>query len=281
MAVKYEAQLPKSIPGSVNVYQLQTPNVTNAEILKRSKGFGLTGRGQDFISGAESLAYREGRFHLEMHLKSGAINYRHLDKYGRIPEKKFDLTDRRATTVARKFLETAKLFPIASAQQRAITHMRSADADVKTKRINEQIIDTGVVYGRVVEDLPVDGPGGFALVSVDPEAEVIGLRSVWRGLGKRQAKVKIKSADDFIKQFERQAAKFKGDTTVIKAGFSYFELGPLDQQTVLEPAFWFIYVVRFKEVALKSAFVQHAGDKTFAPVIGKKRFPAPDQKRRK
>jgi hypothetical protein len=281
MAVKYNAQLPQSLPASVNVYQLQTPNVTNAEILKRSKGFGLTGRGKDFISGADSLAYREGRFHLEVHVKSGAIHYRHLDKYGRVPDKKFDLPDRRVATVARKFLETANLFPIASAKQRAITYMRSGDADISGKEIREQIIDAGVVYGRVVDDLPVDGPGGFALVSVDPDAEVIGMRSIWRGLGKRQGKVKIKSPDDFIKQFERQAATFKGDTTVTKAGFSYFEHGPHDQQTVLEPAFWVVYTVHYNDVAHKSAFVLHAGDKTFAQLIGKKRFPVTDQKRRK
>ena len=281
MAVKYEAQLPQSIPASVNVYKLQPANVTNAELLKRSKAFGLTGRGKDFIFGAESLAYREGRFHLEAHLKSGAIHYRHLDKYGRVPEKKFDLTDRRAATVARKFLETANLFPIGTAQKRAITHMHSAVADIKTKQIKEEIIDAGVVYGRLVDDVPVDGPGGFALVNVDPDAEVIGMRSIWRGLGKRQAKVKIKAADEIMKQFERQAAKFKGDTTVKKAGFSYFEHGPLDEQTVLEPAFWFVYVVNYKDVAHKSAFVVHAGDKSFGQLIGRKRFPSPDQKRRK
>lgn len=281
MAVKFQAQLPKSIPDSVYVYQLQAPAVTNAELLKRSKGFGLTGKGQDFISGADSLAYREGRYHLEVHNISGAVKYHHLDKYGRIPEKKFDLTERRVGSVSKSFLEKVNLFPIDSAKLRRVTYMRSADADLNTKKINEQIIDAGAVYGRIVDDLPVDGPGGFALVAVDPDAEVIGLRAVWRGLGKRQAKVRIKSADEVAKQFERQASKLKGDTTVTKAGFGYFEQGPLDKQTVIQPAFWFVYVVTYGEISHKSAFVVHAGDKTFEPLIGKKRFPTPDQKKRK
>jgi hypothetical protein len=281
MAVKFEAKLPKTIPEAVNVYTLETPTVSNADLLKRSKGFGLTGKGQDFITSGDTLAYREGRYHLQVHRVSGAVHYQHVDKYGVLTDKKFDVPDKRAGTVSRKFLENVNLFPIASAQLRRVTHMRSADADPKTNKINEQIIDAGVVYGRLIDDLPVDGPGGFALVNIDPEAEVVGLRAVWRGLGKRKAKVKVKSADDVIKQFEKQASKFNGDTTVTKAGFGYFEQGPLDKQTVIEPAFWFVYVVQYGEIAHKSAYVVAAGDKTFEPLTGKRRFATPAQKQRK
>ena len=281
MAVKYEAKLPKTIPDSVNVYNLKTPTLSNADLLKRSKGFGLTGKGQDFVTSADSLAYREGRYHLEVHRISGAIQFRHVDKYGIVPEKQFDLTDKRAGSVAKRFLENVNLFPIDTAQQRRVTHLRSASADVQTNKIIEQIVDAGVVYGRVIDDLPVDGPGGFALVNVDPDAEVVGMRAVWRGLGTRKAKVKVKSADEVIKQFEKAASKFNGDTTVKKAGFGYFEHGPLDKQTVIEPAFWFVYVVQYGEIAHKSAFVVPAGDKTFEPLIGKRRFATPDQKKRK
>jgi hypothetical protein len=281
MAVKFEAKLPKSIPAAVNVYNLDTPTLSNADLLKRSKGFGLTGKGQDFISSADTLAYREGRYHLEVQRISGAVQFQHVDKYGALTDKKFDVTDKRASTVARKFLENVNLFPIANAQLRRVTHLRSADADPKTNKINEQIIDAGVVYGRLIDELPVDGPGGFALVHIDPEAAVVGMRSIWRGLGKRKAQVKIKSPDDVIKQFEKQASKFSGDTTVTKAGFGYFEQGPLDKQTVIEPAYWFVYVVQYGEIAHKSAYVVPAGDKTFEPLTGKRRFATPAQKTRK
>src|SRR5262245_56732979 len=127
MAVKFEAQLPKTIPASASVYQLPLPAVSNTDLVKRSKGFGLTGKGQDFVSSSDSLAYREGRYHLEQHRVSGAVRYYHLDKYGRVPEKAFDLTERRVGSVSKSFLEKVNLFPIDSAKLRRVTYMRSAD----------------------------------------------------------------------------------------------------------------------------------------------------------
>ena len=42
----------------------------------------------------------------------------------------------------------------------------------------ERLIDAGVIYRRRVDDIPVDGPGGYVMVNIDPGGEVIGLRSV-------------------------------------------------------------------------------------------------------
>lgn len=281
MAIQFEAGLPGSVPRSVAVYKLQRPAINEAALLKSARGLGLAGRGKDFISSADSLAYQEGRYLVEVQRLSGAIQFQHVDRYGRAPEKTFDVSDRRAANVARRFLDTARLFPIQSARQRGITHMRGASADVETKRVTEHVIDAGVVFGRYVDDLPVDGPGGFAMVHVDAEADVVGMRAIWRPLGKRHARVRVKSPDDAVRELEKLASKLKGDTTVTKAGFGYFEQGPLDAQTLLEPAFWFVYVVRYGEIAHKSAFVVHAGDKAFAPLVGKKRFSAPAQKARR
>ena len=281
MAVKFEARLPGSVPRSVSVYKLQRPTINEAALLKSARGLGLGGRGKDFIASADSLAYQEGRYLVEVQRLSGAIQFRHVDRYGREPENAFDVSDRRAATIARRFLETARLFPIQSARQRRITHMHGASADLDTKKVTERVIDAGVVFGRYVDDLPVDGPGGFAMVNIDAEAEVVGMRAIWRPLGKRHARVRVKSPEDAVREMEKLASKFKGDTTVTKAGFGYFEQGPLDAQTLLEPAFWFVYVVRYGEVAHKSALVVHAGDKSFAPLIGKKRFPSYAQKARR
>lgn len=281
MAIKFEAKLQASVPRTVNVYHLAKPVLTEPALMKRARGLRLTGRGGDLTTGADRLEYREGRYEMSVQRASGAIDFRHVDKYGHEPEKPFEISDTRVGTIARGFLTKAALFPMASAKVRGVTHMRSAVADVETKRVTERIIDASVVYGRYVDDLPVDGPGGFALVTIDPDAEVIGARAVWRGLGKVRAKVRVKSPDDARREMEKLASRFKGDTTVTKAGFGYFEQGPLDTQTVLEPAFWFVYVVRYNDVAHKSAFVVHAGDKAFAPLAGKKRFRVTAQRPRR
>ena len=84
-----------------------------------------------------------------------------------------------------------------------------------------------------------------------------------------------------VAAFEKDAAKWMGDVTVVKAEFGYFEQGDLDPQSVIEPAYALIYVIRAGEVARKGIYVAPAGEKTFAPLMGKKRFPAKETRRPK
>src|ERR1700752_2961819 len=115
MAITFEARLPRSLPDAVTVYQLPRPSVTNTARGKQARAFGLDGAGRDFIASADSLAYREGRYELEVLRKSGALQFRHLDRYGRESETVFEVTDRRATAVARRFIEKSDYFPLEAA----------------------------------------------------------------------------------------------------------------------------------------------------------------------
>ena len=282
MAVKFEAKLPRTVPNSVNVYQCPAPAVSNAVLTTLARNIGLSGAGKDFGTSADTLSYLEGRFSFEIQRRSGAISFRHEDKYGieADDQKEFALTDRRCDGIARKLLESAKLFPLASARLAKVTHLRAAVANRQDRRVIEKVLDAGVIYSRTIDDLPVIGPGGFAMVNIDPEAVVVGMRSIWRKAGRRAAKVRIKPPAAAMEAFEKLASRFKGDTTVVKAQFGYFEHGPLDRQTVFEPAYALIYVVRYDDVAHKAIFVMHAGDKTFGKLIGPKRFAKGDQRPR-
>lgn len=281
MVIKFEARLPRTLPDALNVYGLDTPKVTNASLIKTAKKLGLTGGGRDFISSSNSLAYVEGRWELELQRVSGATSFLHLDRYGIETAKAFDLSDRRADGVARRFLEQAALFAPATMKLRRVTHMHGASADLANRKSSEKLLDGGVFYGRVVDDQPVDGPGGFCMVNIDPSGEVVGMRSIWRPLGKRLGKVRIKPAAEALEGLRKQATRFRGDTTVVKATFGYFELAALDKQTALEPVYTFVYIVRDGEVAMKSAYVVHAGDKAYGVLIGKRRFQRGVQKPRR
>ena len=63
------------------------------------------------------------------------------------------------------------------------------------------------------------------------------------------------------------------------AEFGYFEQGPLDGQTTLQPAYAFVYEVE-SDFTHKSAEVVPAGEKSFGALKGKKRFPSPLELRR-
>ena len=279
MAIEFQAKLPRQVPNSVAVYELQRPRVTTASVAALAKSLGLTGGGKDFITSADSIAYREERVHLEVNRVSGAVAYRHLDNYGRQTEKPFELSDRRAVAVARKVLGQSKLIDLASARMAKVTHLNGAVADAQGKSKSQTVIDAGVVYRRIIDKLAVTGPGGVAMVNVGSDANVIGISCIWRALGKKKATVKIKDPDELLRAFSKEASRWMGDTTVIQADFGYFEQGTLDRQTILEPVYALVYVQRFGEVARKSAYVMAAGEKSFAPLMGKKRFPSRQTRR--
>jgi hypothetical protein len=280
MPVKFKARLPRDVPAAAAVYELPSVAMSAASLRATAKSLGLAGTGGDVVTATDRMAYNEGRHSLTVQRLSGAVAFQHRDKYGREPTKPFQLTNRRADAAGRQFLTRTKIVPIASARLARVTHMNSAVGDVKTGEVRQQVIDAGVVYRRVIDELVVDGPGGFALVVLDPDAEVIGLRSIWRPNGRRLGKVKLKKPEQAVRELEEHASKLRGDVVVTKASLCYFELGPLDRQKVIEPAYAFVYVVQDGEVAMKSAFVTHAGDKTFGRLIGKKRFAAAQAPRR-
>lgn len=281
MAVTFAATFPRQIPKSVAVYDLQKPAVTPASLVRLAKSLGLPGEAKEFTTAPDAFTYAEQRYLLEVHRTSGAIRYRQVDTYGRQGDQPFDLTDQRVTGIARRFLGQSGVVDPASARMARVTHLRGASADVESKRPREVILDAGVVYRRLIDGIGVTGPGGVAMVTIGPDASVTGFTSVWRGLGRRRGSVATLPPDHAVAAFEKEAAKWIGDTTVVKAEFGYFEQGDLDPQSVIEPAYALIYVVRAGEVARKGAYVVAAGEKTFAPLLGKKRFKAEQSRRPK
>lgn len=280
MSIKYASKLTTDIPTSLMVYKLASPQSANTAVAAMSQRFGLTGKLREFNTSEEWTAYSEGRFRIAVHRNSGAVRYTHQDKYGIEPEKDFKISKAESDKIAMSFLSRTKLFPAKDIRLHRVTHMLSVVSDLKGKEKIERKIDAGVIYRRYVDNIPVEGPGGYAMVNIDPESEVIGMRSVWRPTADRAGKVKIVKPDIVRAEFEKSLANIKGDITVKTASFGYFEQHEMDRQTYLEPAYVFIYTVQNGDVAHKSIEVLPAAEQTFARMIGKKRFPV-DQTKRK
>lgn len=280
MALDFEAKPPEGVPDSVAVYELVVPGASERQLALTATRLGLTGKGE-FTASDDALTYIEGSAQLEFRLASGALAYADVDKYGVETDRSFELSDERADAIARRLLDRAALAEDDSAELARVTHMHAASADLRTGAVTRTVIDAGVVYRRYVDGLVVEGPGGFAMVNVDAEGAVVGLRAVWRRLGARQTEVKIRPPDEGLDGLRTLAASVRGDMTVVKATFGYFELGPADRQTVLEPAYAYVYTVRNRDVATKSAYVVHAGEKAFGQLQGEKRYaPAGPQRKR-
>ena len=280
MAIKYAAKLPSQVPASLPVYRLASPQAGSSQVATMSQRFGLTGKMRDFLTSEDWTSYQEGRFRVSVHRKSGALRYVNRDKFDVEPKNDFKLSDRESEKVAKEFLERTKVHPTKQLQLHKVTHLRSGVSDIKGKDKVERLLDAGVIYRRIVDETPVEGPGGFAMVHVDPEKDVIGMRSVWRSTSQREAKVRIIPVGQAVEAFEKLISDVRGDVTVRTANFGYFEQSESDKQSYLEPAYVFIYVVQNGEVAHKSIEVIAAAEQTFAKLKGRKRFGPGEQKKR-
>lgn len=280
MAIKYAAQLPSQVPSSVTVYRLAPPPSATNQVAAMSQKFGLTGKMREFITSEDWTSYHEGRFRVSVHRNSGALRYINRDKYGTEPKGEFKLSPEESDKIASGFLERTKLYPAKQSRLHKITYLRSGTSDIRGKEKTERLIDAGVIYRRLVEGLPVEGPGGYAMVNIDPEGEVVGMRSIWRPTARREARVKTIPVGQALETFEKLISRVEGEVTVTNASFGYFEQSEMDRQTYLEPAYVFIYVVQNGAVAHKSVEVIAAGDQTFAKLKGRKRFDAGEQKKR-
>jgi hypothetical protein len=133
---------------------------------------------------------------------------------------------------------------------------------------------------RVVDGVRVAGPGGFAMVNIDAEREVVGSRKVWRPRQSKVGEVTPRRKDDAVRVMQRIAKRADGDVKVIRAGLSYLEFGQQDRQTQLEPAFVFVYLIEKEDVVMKSAEVVPAGERGFGRLKGERRYPQGPQKPR-
>jgi len=246
-----------------------------------SQRFGLSGKMREFTISDDWTGYQEGRIRISVHRNSGALRYINIDKYGMEREKEFRLSEQESEQISRDFLGRTRMYSDKLMRLHKITYLRSGSSDLEGKEKTEKLIDAGVIYRRFVDETPVEGPGGYTMVNIDPEGEVVGFRSIWRQTLRREAKVKIIPVGQVVEAFEKLVSNVEGDLTVTAANFGYFEQGELDRQLYLEPAYVFIYTVQNGEVAHKSIEVIAAGQRVFAKLQGKKRFDPGKQEERK
>lgn len=284
MGLEFREELPERVPDTLLVYRLAEPTSfpeSAKQLAGLASNLGLTGKPSQTCFSDDWTSHDEELFSLSIHSLSGGIVGRHHERYGRPQTETFDLDDDKASGIATGFLERSQLVDMNDATVRKVTHLRMAGGAHDSEERIEQTIDAGVIFGRSIEGVLVDGPGGFTMVNVDGESQVAGFRSVWRPLADKAEEVKILDPGRAHEAMQRIAGQVHGDTTVIKASFGYFELGIHDHQRFMQPAYMMVYTVTDGEVTHKSAEVVAAAERPLEPLQGEKRFPAGRQPERK
>jgi len=282
MGLEYEQKFPERIPSTLPVYRLQEPSRfpgSTAVLSTVAKQLDLSGTATEICVSDDWTVHQEGPYDLRLHTKSGGLVYRHRERYGfHWEDRTFEMSDEEAGNISRRFIEQTGLVNIDETRLLRVTHLFTQGGDRDSQKMQEPTaLDAGVLFGRAIGDVPVDGPGGKAMIHVDVEEQVVGLSLVWRQLGDVVADVEILPPDQAYATMEDIARKVRGEVLVTTASFGYFEQGMDDVQRVLQPAYVMIYVVRDEEVSFKSAEVVAASERVFEPFRGEKRFPATAQ----
>jgi hypothetical protein len=103
-------------------------------------------------------------------------------------------------------------------------------------------LDAGVIFTRMIDELPVVGLGGLAMVKVGTDDTVVGGREIWRPILQRGSKVPLRSPAEAMNLLENRLKRdrLEGDYYVCKAWQCYNESGIEEAQRHLEPCYVFV-----------------------------------------
>lgn len=123
-----------------------------------------------------------------------------------------------------------------------ITYLRAQTAVAGTAPSAATTLDAGLVFTRTVEDLPVIGPGGVAMVKIGTDETVVGGREVWRPIVRSGVKLALRGPGEAMNLLQTRLRKsgLDGEVHVRKARQGYAELGIDQRQRFLEPCYAFV-----------------------------------------
>lgn len=261
--LKFLAQIPDMPTQHTSIFTLKPPVADEFALQQCARLFGLQG---DLTSGTiqqdrVKIAYNQGPHVVTLHRASGGLRYQDLSRWQVDDGKSMVQYDNnKAVEIARQYVEKAGLLPLKESQILQVTRLRVGAAEPATGYTEERVIDIGVVFQQTINGVPVEGPGGKAVVYLDHQGEVTGFDRIWREIDTVYAPVERYQSPDILRQ---QLEKYWHDWATIEVNetrFGYFQIGWQDMQHYLQPAYIAKVTLtsRDKRIQTKSAYVMPA-----------------------
>jgi hypothetical protein len=176
--------------------------------------------------------------HVAMNVNSGGVRFtlRPMDELaGDVA-----IPDARLEEIARGFLDQLGR-PADPLVLERITHLHVQTSSATGELSAVERLDAGLVFRRTVDDLPVIGPGGLAMVRIAADEAVIGGREICRPVTGRGPVIGLRSPESALDELRRrlESRGFEGEATVHRSLFGYEELGIEQVQHRLAPAYAF------------------------------------------
>jgi hypothetical protein len=243
-SIRYEKRLTKTPRKVTRIYRLRRRVAKERSILQIAKRFGLKGERNvsEISKDPDELTYREGQNAIVLYKKSGAVRYYDSTRW-QVDDGKseVDITDTRARNIAEKFIRKTGLVPLREVKLLRVSRLHVGTAEISTGKSEERIIDVGVIFGRTIDKLPVEGPGGKAVVYIDHDEEVTGFDFVWREIESVERDIPAaqlrspKYAEENLRKYWQK--RMPHELVVEDMRFGYFELGREQYQRFLQPTY--------------------------------------------
>ena len=226
----------------VRIFRLAPPRVSQKTVLAHARRFGLKASTKTgtLCQDARQIIYSEGSFKLVVHHASGGVRFFDEARWqvdDGTSHVEFD--DKTAINMAERFITAHSVVPLADCKVLRVTRLNVGIAEKSTGFSEHRVVDVGVVFARVVDGIPVEGPGGKAMVYIDAKGNLTGIDCLWRDVLEVHADhVPLRSPDEVQKEAAREwGIEGSGRVTVDDFRFGYFEQGWDVPQRYLQPAY--------------------------------------------
>jgi hypothetical protein len=232
------------VPGGLNIYRLRRPDVSEAAVRRVSGRFGLraTSEAGTFVINARGSAYSEpSGWGLKMFRASGGWRYRHAVRW-QADDGRGHLTidEEEAARLALDALARYALPTEPELERVRVERLRVAHAERGGGHHEERVVGARALFGRVLDGLPVDGPGGKTVVYLDHARELTGIDHLWRAIESVHEPVStLRPIEEAVQEVRRRYGSGEGRVEVTALRLGYFELGWDDDQEYLQPAYVF------------------------------------------
>jgi hypothetical protein len=235
-------EMPEMVAEWAAIHELRVPPIdrrTVAGLLDRM-GLGDRSGGFTWEKHLSWLTTGDDRTTVAIHELSGGLRYR-LRPLQDEPERDVATAPSRLEEIARGFLDRLGRPNEPLALER-ITYLRAQTTARDGSLLTPSTLDAGLIFTRTVDELPVIGPGGLAMVKIGTDDTVVGGREIWRPIARRGAKVRLRTPDESIELLRSRlaASGVDGEIHVRKARQGYGELGIEEEQKYLEPCYAFL-----------------------------------------
>jgi hypothetical protein len=238
MQAKYPS-LPKSPPP---VLSLESPRVSETSVLESARGFGLKGLRTEGVlrSDPNTISYSEGPIEYLVFRQSGGIRQRDRQQWMRSErDTSFEISDDAAIEAARGVVKQFSFLREAAAGSAMVKRLHVASSQPGGKSFSERITHAAVYFQRSISGIPVEGPGGKMTVYLSPDKKLTGVDLIWRKVsGIYKETESLRTPEEAIQEVAERWTK-RGVTSAVinQIRFGYLELGWLENQTLMQPAY--------------------------------------------